>query len=418
MFETASLLVVISALFAWINDRFIRLPTTIGIMVIAMAFSVLLLALGAAGTLDPLRLGADWLTEIDFKRTLMDGMLAFLLFAGALHVDLKRLVQSRLIIGLLATAGVLISTTLIGLASYLLFQAIGQPVPFLYCLVFGVIVSPTDPVAVLGILKTAGAPKSLEVKIAGESLFNDGVAVVLFIALLGIVTGAGEASAGAIAQLFAIEVIGGVVLGAVTGGLCWLLLLRIDNYTVEILLTLALVMGGYSLAQKLHVSGVLAMVIAGLMIGNPGRDNAMSDKTQAHLDTFWELIDEILNAVLFLLIGLVMMLLPLDPMALLAGLVLALVTLAARWIAVSLATRVLRLKTAIHPKLVTLLTWGGLRGGISVALALSLPESPWRNLLVTATYVIVVLSILTQGLSIKGLISAVFADSQQSTPDR
>ena len=418
MFETASLLVVISALFAWLNDRFIRLPTTIGIMVIAMAFSVLLLALGAAGTLDPLRLGADWLTEIDFKRTLMDGMLAFLLFAGALHVDLKRLVQSRLIIGLLATAGVLISTTLIGLASYLLFQAIGQPVPFLYCLVFGVIVSPTDPVAVLGILKTAGAPKSLEVKIAGESLFNDGVAVVLFIALLGIVTGAGEASAGAIAQLFAIEVIGGVVLGAVTGGLCWLLLLRIDNYTVEILLTLALVMGGYSLAQKLHVSGVLAMVIAGLMIGNPGRDNAMSDKTQAHLDTFWELIDEILNAVLFLLIGLVMMLLPLDPMALLAGLVLALVALAARWIAVSLATRVLRLKTAIHPKLVTLLTWGGLRGGISVALALSLPESPWRNLLVTATYVIVVLSILTQGLSIKGLISAVFADSQQSTPDR
>jgi len=193
VFETASLLVVISALFAWLNDRFIRLPTTIGIMVIAMAFSVLLLALGAAGTLDPLRLGADWLTEIDFKRTLMDGMLAFLLFAGALHVDLKRLVQSRLIIGLLATAGVLISTTLIGLASYLLFQAIGQPVPFLYCLVFGVIVSPTDPVAVLGILKTAGAPKSLEVKIAGESLFNDGVAVVLFIALLGIVTGAGEA---------------------------------------------------------------------------------------------------------------------------------------------------------------------------------------------------------------------------------
>jgi len=230
VFETASLLVVISALFAWLNDRFIRLPTTIGIMVIAMAFSVLLLALGAAGTLDPLRLGADWLTEIDFKRTLMDGMLAFLLFAGALHVDLKRLVQSRLIIGLLATAGVLISTTLIGLASYLLFH-------------------------------------------------------VLFIALLGIVTGAGEASAGAIAQLFAIEVIGGVVLGAVTGGLCWLLLLRIDNYTVEILLTLALVMGGYSLAQKLHVSGVLAMVIAGLMIGNPGRDNAMSDKTQAHLDT-------------------------------------------------------------------------------------------------------------------------------------
>lgn len=418
MFETASLLVVISALFAWLNDRFIRLPTTIGIMVIAMAFSVLLLALGAAGTLDPLRLGADWLTEIDFKRTLMDGMLAFLLFAGALHVDLKRLVQSRLIIGLLATAGVLISTTLIGLASYLLFQAIGQPVPFLYCLVFGVIVSPTDPVAVLGILKTAGAPKSLEVKIAGESLFNDGVAVVLFIALLGIVTGAGEASAGAIAQLFAIEVIGGVVLGAVTGGLCWLLLLRIDNYTVEILLTLALVMGGYSLAQKLHVSGVLAMVIAGLMIGNPGRDNAMSDKTQAHLDTFWELIDEILNAVLFLLIGLVMMLLPLDPMALLAGLVLALVALAARWIAVSLATRVLRLKTAIHPKLVTLLTWGGLRGGISVALALSLPESPWRNLLVTATYVIVVLSILTQGLSIKGLISAVFADTEKTAPDR
>ncbi|MEM6986416.1 MAG: sodium:proton antiporter [Pseudomonadota bacterium] len=414
MFQTASVLVVSSALFAWFNHRFIRLPTTIGIMVIAMLFSLVLITLGTAGFLDPVELGTDWLRQVDFKRTLMDGMLAFLLFAGALHVDLKRLVESRLIVGLLATLGVVLSTAIIAVASYAVFQAIGQPVPFLYCLLFGVIVSPTDPVAVLGILKTAGAPKSLEVKIAGESLFNDGVAVVVFIALLGIATGAGEASASAVASLFALEVIGGVALGAVTGGLCWLLLARVDDYTVEILLTLALVMGGYSLAKYLHVSGVLAMVVAGLVIGNPGRENAMSDTTQAHLDTFWELVDEILNAVLFLLMGLVMLLLSIEPEALIAGLVLALVALAARWFAVSLATRALQLKKAIHPKLVTLLTWGGIRGGISVALALSLPESPWRTLLLTATYVIVVLSILVQGLSIKRLISTVFNDDASS----
>ncbi|MEM7378458.1 MAG: sodium:proton antiporter [Pseudomonadota bacterium] len=418
MFQTASVLVVISALFAWLNERTLRLPTTIGIMVIAMAFSLAVMVLGTAGVFDPAHLGADWLRQIDFKRTLMDGMLAFLLFAGALHVDLKRLVQSRLIVGLLATVGVLLSTVLIALACFALFAALGRPVPFLYCLLFGVIVSPTDPVAVLGILKTAGAPKSLEVKIAGESLFNDGVAVVVFIALLGIVTGAGDASVPAIATLFAIEVFGGVALGVAAGGVCWALLRRVDNDSVEILLTLALVMGGYSLARTLHVSGVLAMVVAGLVIGNPGRQDAMSEATRAHLDTFWALIDEILNAVLFLLMGLVLLLLPIDVAALFAGVVLAGAALGARWIAVGVATAVFGLRRTIHPKLVTLLTWGGLRGGISIALALSLPDSAWRAPLLTATYVIVVLSILVQGLSIKRLIASVFADDPAPTHTR
>lgn len=411
MFETASLLVVASALFAWINYHVIRLPTTIGIMVIALVFSLGMVLVGHFGSLEPAAIGAHWLQEIDFNTTLMDGMLSFLLFAGALHVDLQRLMKSRAIIALLASAGVLLSTAIIGLGSYYLLALMGIELSLIYCLLFGSLISPTDPVAVMSILKSAGAPKDLEVKIAGESLFNDGIAIVVFLALLGIASGDAGADAAGIAKLFALEAGGGVVLGLACGTLVYWMLTDVDNYQVEVLLTLALVMGGYSLAHMLHVSGVLAMVIAGLIIGNHGRAHAMSDTTRGHLDTFWELLDEILNAVLFLLIGLEVMLVQFSGTVLGAGVVMALLTLSSRYISVWLATSALGIRTSIHPRLTTLLTWGGLRGGISVALALGLPQGPMRETVLALTYVVVVSSILLQGLSIRRLIETVFGQS-------
>ena len=416
MFETASLLVVASALFAWLNYHLIKLPTTIGIMVIALVFSLGMVLVGHFGPLDPAAIGAHWLKEIDFNTTLMDGMLSFLLFAGALHVDLQRLLKSRAIIALLATAGVLLSTAIIGFGSYFILGLMGIELSLMYCLLFGSLISPTDPVAVMSILKTAGAPKDLEVKIAGESLFNDGIAVVIFLALLGIASGDANADAAGIAKLFALEAGGGIVLGLACGALVYWMLADVDNYQVEVLLTLALVMGGYTLAHMLHVSGVLAMVIAGLLIGNHGRAKAMSETTREHLDTFWELIDEILNAVLFLLIGLEVMLVQFSSTILSAGIAMAILTLGSRFISVWLATTALGVRTSIHPKLTTLLTWGGLRGGISVALALGLPQGPMRETVLALTYVVVVSSILLQGLSIGKLIETIFGKDISANP--
>lgn len=416
MFETASLLVVASALFAWLNYHLIKLPTTIGIMVIALVFSLGMVLVGHFGPLDPAAIGAHWLKEIDFNTTLMDGMLSFLLFAGALHVDLQRLLKSRAIIALLATAGVLLSTAIIGFGSYFILGLMGIELSLMYCLLFGSLISPTDPVAVMSILKTAGAPKDLEVKIAGESLFNDGIAVVVFLALLGIASGDANADAAGIAKLFALEAGGGIVLGLACGALVYWMLADVDNYQVEVLLTLALVMGGYTLAHKLHVSGVLAMVIAGLLIGNHGRAKAMSETTREHLDTFWELIDEILNAVLFLLIGLEVMLVQFSSTVLSAGIAMAILTLGSRYVSVWLATTALGVRTSIHPKLTTLLTWGGLRGGISVALALGLPQGPMRETVLALTYVVVVSSILLQGLSIGKLIETIFGKDTSANP--
>lgn len=416
MFETASLLVVASALFAWLNYHLIKLPTTIGIMVIALVFSLGMVLIGHFGPLDPAAIGAHWLKEIDFNTTLMDGMLSFLLFAGALHVDLQRLYKSRAIIALLATAGVLLSTAIIGFGSHFILGLMGIELSLMYCLLFGSLISPTDPVAVMSILKTAGAPKDLEVKIAGESLFNDGIAVVVFLALLGIASGDANADAAGIAKLFALEAGGGIVLGLACGALVYWMLADVDNYQVEVLLTLALVMGGYTLAHMLHVSGVLAMVIAGLLIGNHGRAKAMSETTREHLDTFWELIDEILNAVLFLLIGLEVMLVQFSSTILSAGIAMAILTLGSRFISVWLATTALGVRTSIHPKLTTLLTWGGLRGGISVALALGLPQGPMRETVLALTYVVVVSSILLQGLSIGKLIETIFGKDISANP--
>lgn len=407
MFDIIAVLITLSALFSYINHRFIRLPTTIGLMLIALLMSLGIVALDAIGLGLGLATRIKLLMEnIDFNTVLMQGMLSFLLFAGALHVNLNDLAKNKWIIGILATIGICVSTLIIAYVSHWVLAKIGIDLPFIYCLLFGALISPTDPIAVMGILKTAGAPKSLEVKISGESLFNDGVGVVVFIVLLGIAVGGEDINPSSIALLFAQEVIGGIIFGLLIGGIAYALLKSIDNYQVEILITLAVVCGGYSLAHSLHLSGPIAVVIAGLMIGNHGRLLAMSDKTREHLDMFWELIDEILNAVLFVMIGLEVLVLTFDLHYLTAGLFLIPVVLGARFVSVGIPIVLLRLRRDFSNHAIKIMTWGGLRGGISVALALSLPAGQERDIILVITYTIVVFSILVQGLTIGRLIRA------------
>ncbi|MEE9492670.1 MAG: sodium:proton antiporter [Gammaproteobacteria bacterium] len=404
-----AILISLSAAFAYINHRFIKLPTAIGLMLIALLFSLGIIALGMAGFSDLRQQAEDLLAHIDFNETLMHGMLSALLFAGALHVNLDDLAKQKWVVATLASVGVVVSTVMIGFATWFLAGLMNFHIPLIYAMLFGALISPTDPIAVLGILKTVGAPKSLETKIAGESLFNDGVAVVVFLALLGVVGGGGhgaeaEISAMNIGKLFAQEALGGALFGFVTGYIVYRLLASVDNYQVEILLTLALVLGGYELAGYLHLSGPIAIVVAGLLIGNHGRKFAMSEETREHLDNFWELIDEILNAVLFVLIGLEILVLVVNQQTLLLGLIMIPVTLLARFIAVGIPISLFRFKYDFSPNAIKVLTWGGLRGGISIALVLSLPEGEIRSTLLTMTYIIVVFSILVQGLSVGKLI--------------
>lgn len=404
IFDIAAILITASALFSYINHRYIKLPTTIGLMLIALVVSLLLLAAGKLGLGRIHEHAETLLGAIDFNQTLMEGMLSFLLFAGALHINLANLARQKWIIGSLATLGILTSTFLIGGAGYYLLGWLGIQLPFIYCLLFGALISPTDPIAVLGILKTANAPKTLETKIAGESLFNDGMAVVVFLVLAGIAGGGGEVTVEHVALLFLEEAVGGVLFGLLIGGLAYLMLKRVDNYQVEILITLAVVMGGYSLASAIHVSGPIAVVVAGLLIGNHGRLLAMSDHSREHLDTFWELLDEILNAVLFVLIGLEVLVLSFSSELLLAALILIPVVLGARLISVSIPIQLLSLRRAFSPGVIKILTWGGLRGGVSVALALALPAGEPREVILAITYVVVVFSIVVQGLTIGRLV--------------
>jgi CPA1 family monovalent cation:H+ antiporter len=370
-------------------------------MIIALILSVALLLLGKLGIHTGIR---ELVSGIDFNQTLMVGMLSFLLFAGALHVDLNDLFKHKVEIGIFATLGVICSTLLIGSALYFILKGLSFPVPYLYCLLFGALISPTDPIAVLGILKQTKAPKDLGIKIAGESLFNDGVGVVIFITLLGLTTGQYEFSAGRVIFLFIKEVAGGIILGLLLGWLAYQMLRRIDQYQAEVLITLALVTGGYALSLAWHISGPIAIVVAGLFIGNHGKQFAMSERTVDHLDTFWELVDEILNAVLFVLIGLELLTVTLKTGFLLIGLIAVPLVLLARFISIGTPVQLLGLVRTYSPNTVKILTWGGLRGGISIALALSLPQGPFRELLLTVTYAVVVFSIVGQGLTIKYLI--------------
>jgi CPA1 family monovalent cation:H+ antiporter len=414
-FEVAAALISVAALFSYLNHRFLRLPSAIGLMLIGLAAS---LSVVVAGTAFPaLERGAvELLARIDFGRVLMDGLLGFLLFAGALHVDINDLAEQKGVIAVLATLGLLIATALVGGVLYFALDFLGLPLPFVLCLLFGALISPTDPIAVLSVLKTLGAPRSLATKIAGESLFNDGVGVVLFLAILalaGLAPGqeaAGGGLVGATLGLFALETLGGAAFGLAAGLLVYALMRSVDSYEVEILLSLALVAGGYALARALHVSGPIAMVVAGLLIGNQGRRFAMSARTREHLDTFWLLVDEILNAVLFVLIGLEVLLIPFDWTWLGVGVFAIAAVLAARAVAVGVPVMALRPLREFTPHAVKVLTWGGLRGGISVALALSLKSTlgqtdpgAYEHILLM-TYVVVVFSIGVQGLSIAPLL--------------
>jgi len=402
-------LITLCALFSYLNLRYLRLPATIGVMVISFSVSLLLIALGSMGVglTDE---ATQAIRGLHFDETLMQWMLGFLLFAGALHIDLSELMEERLPVAILATLGVVSCTALVGGVSYLLFHAVGLNIPLLYCLLFGALISPTDPIAVLGILRQVEAPRSLRVKMAGESLFNDGIGVVVFLVLLDIAVSGHDLSVSGAIWLFFLEAVGGMVYGLAIGYLAYRMLKSVDNYQVEVLITLALVMGGYTLAQDLHTSGPLAMVVAGLMIGNHGRALAMSETTREHLDTFWELLDEILNAILFVLIGFELLVLTFKAPYLIAGLLAVPTVLLSRFLSVGLPMSFLRLRrdTRPDPHAVKALTWGGLRGGISVALALSLPAGAERDALLVVTYVVVAFSIIVQGLSFGPLLKRLY----------
>jgi len=405
LFNILAVLITLSAGFSYINHRFIRLPTTIGLMAIALLVSLGLIALGPLGfglTEDARLL----LNSIDFDETLLHGMLSFLLFAGALHVNLADLARQKYIIGTLATLGVIGSTFIIGFTSLWVLGWLGIELPFIYCLLFGALISPTDPIAVMGILKRAGVPESLETKITGEALFNDGVAVVVFLVMLEIATGTQGVTAASVAALFLKEAVGGLIFGLLIGAIAYWMLKSVENYQVEILITLALVTGGFALADVLHLSGPIAIVVAGLLIGNHGRMLAMSDEVRDHLDKFWELVDEILNAVLFVLIGLEVLILTFNQAYILAGIILIPLLLAVRFVSVGIPVVILKRFRTFSPHVIKILTWGGLRGGISVALALSLPAGENREAILAVTYAIVVFSIIVQGLTIGRLVKS------------
>ena len=408
LFALVSILLAVAALLAFVNRRFFGLPSTIGVMAIALVMSTLTFAVGrfAPGVTDGAR---EILAQVDFSGALLDVMLAFLLFAGALHVKLEDLVGEKWVIGILATIGVAVSTVLIGVFSKLLLDALGFDLPWLHAFLFGALISPTDPIAVLGILKSAGVPKALETKVTGESLFNDGVGVVVFVALLGFASPDHGGGASEVVQLFAQEVLGALALGAIFGAFTYWLMRQIDDYLVEVLLSLALCCGVYSLAGALHSSGPLAVVVAGLLIGNQGRRSAMSAGTVQRLDDFWELVDELLNVLLFVLIGLELLIVTWTKNAVIFGVIAIPMVLGVRFLAVAGTVRMLSLRREFGPGTVRLLTWGGLRGGISIALALILRNQLGEQdaVLLTATYIVVVFSIVVQGLTVGRLAARV-----------
>jgi CPA1 family monovalent cation:H+ antiporter len=403
LFHILALLLAIAALFSYLNHRFLKLPTTVGLMLIALLFSLGLLLL------EPLVEGIEhkvefMLNSVDFDVAVMHGMLGFLLFAGALHVNLADLAEQRWMITFLATFGVIVTTAIIGVLSWWAIGLTGLEIPFIDCLLFGALISPTDPVAVLGILKQAGVPKSLEAKITGEALFNDGVAVVVFLVMTGIAAGDDHISTWTVLEMLLQEAAGGVLFGLAAGFFAYWMLRDVNNYQVEILITLALVTSGYALAEKLQLSAPVAIVVAGLLLGNQGRLMPMPESTREHLGAFWELMDEILNAVLFVLIGLEVLVLVFREQYLVAGLIAIPIVLLARFISVGLPITLMRRFRSFSPNAVKIITWGGLRGGISIALALSLPPGAVRDTLVAVTYIVVVFSILVQGLTIGRLI--------------
>jgi CPA1 family monovalent cation:H+ antiporter len=401
-----AILIVLAASFSYLNHRLLRLPTTVGLMAITLFAS---LAVIAAGRFYPVleERAADFVGRIDFNQAVLRGMLGFLLFAGALHVNLGDVAEQKLAIGILATLGVVISTLIVGALTWAVLALAGISVRPIYCFLFGALISPTDPIAVLALLKQLPTPKSIEVTIAGEALLNDGVGVILFLSLLDLTTGKKGVDYAHVSLLFVRETVGGAVFGLAAGYLVYRLIKSVDDYHVEILMSLALVAGGYAAADALGLSGPIAMVVAGLLIGNQGRLFAMSATTVERLDVFWELIDGMLNAVLFVLLGLQVLAVTFARPFLVAGLLIVPVVLLARLVSVWAPVWFLRRRgQVVERSAIRVLTWGGLRGAISVAMALSLPrqvdgvEVPERDVVLVITYVVVVFSILVQGLTI------------------
>ncbi len=398
--EILSATIVLASVFAYVNHRWIKWPPTIGVMVLALLSSIVVIVLGEFIPVF-LEKAVVLVAKLDFQKVLFNFMLSFLLFAGAVQVNARKLKKERLSVLVLSTVGIVISTFLIGGLSWYLFQLFQIQVAFVYCMLFGALISPTDPIAVLAILKEAKIPSSLEVKISGESLFNDGVAVVLFISIAEIATnGIQHFDAFEVIKLFVREAVGGLVFGVLLGYTGFLALRPIDNYKVEVLITLAIVMGGYAIAGHLHISGPLAMVVAGIITGNKVKDEVMSDVTQDYLIKFWELIDEILNAILFLLIGMEMLIIKINFTVFIIGIIIVLIVLLTRWISVWIPIYFLQYWIKFEKNAVLILTWGGLRGGLSVALALSLTPAMHKNEFVLITYIVVVFSIIVQGLTI------------------
>jgi CPA1 family monovalent cation:H+ antiporter len=402
-FTIIAVLITLTTLIAFANERWFGLPANIAVTIGGLITSLVLIGLGTAGALD-----MEWLRglvlEIDFNKLLMHGILGALLFAGALEINLEDLAARKWSISLLATVGVLISTLVVATLTWYAVRLVGLEMPFIYALLFGALISPTDPIAVLSLLKRVGVPKNLETMISGEALFNDGVGVVIFTVIYGVIESGHGFTFAHSGMLFLEEAVGGALYGFVIGYFAYLMLRGVDNYAVEILVTLSVVTGGYALASAIHVSGPIAMVVAGLFIGNHGRLLAMSEKTREHLDNFWVVVDEILNALLFLLIGLEVLILRMTTPLFIAGVMAIAIVLFGRLTAVSGPILLLRRKRGFPPHTIRILTWAGIRGGIAIALALSIPPSAHRNLIVDITYVVVVFSLLVQGLTVERLV--------------
>ena len=407
MFESFSIILSLAALFSYINYRWLKLPTTIGLMLMALATAILIIS---AKSIFPALYDffCQMVMDIDFKTVLLDVMLSFMLFAGALHVNIHDLDREKVPVLLFATLGVAISTVVVAALLYAVAPVLGYPLSFLHCLLFGALISPTDPIAVIAILKEVGVSKSLELKIEGESLFNDGVGVVFFTGVLLVLEAQDESAqmiGAEVLKLFAEEAIGGVVYGLALGFIGWQLIKSIqENTHLAVLLSLVVVMGGYAFAAMLHVSGPLAMVVAGLLIGNRISRPEFSEHCREIMNNIWEILDDTLNAMLFVLIGLLMHLIEFKMSGLLFALAAILIVLLGRIVSVSIPFSLLRHQDQPFLKTITVLSWGGLRGGISVALALSLSEEASRDTLLFITYAVVLFSIIVQGLTLGSLV--------------
>ncbi|MDP9127491.1 MAG: sodium:proton antiporter [Pseudomonadota bacterium] len=412
IFQTIAILLTIAALGAYINKKILKLPAAIGLMLFALAISLGALGLAGLGWID-LGPTSAFVAHIDFSGILLHGMLSFLLFAGAMHVDLGELKKYRALVAILATIGVALATFVTGTLVWMAAKALGFPFPYISALLFGALIAPTDPVAVISILSGGGMPKTLQVKIASESLLNDGVGVVTFLAILAFARNPQISGTGAvdIALLLAWQGVGGFALGLALGWLTYQLLHTVDDYKVEVLLTLALAAGGYSLAEFVDVSAPIAMVVAGLVLGNHNDSFGLSPKVRKQLDMFWELLDEILNAILFMLIGLEMVVIPIQAPQLAAGLAAIIAVLIGRFVSVGLPVALMRLRYIFERGTIRLLTWGGLRGGISIAMALSLPPGDQKDLILNMTYMVVVFSVLFQGTTFRHVVRAIIPET-------